>query len=333
MNKYFNTQLAQRYQSVPQQVRVMSEHWVERELYCPNCGAGLRASPNNNPVGDFGCYQCQELYELKSSSSSLKNQIADGAYSKKLEVLRGDRNPNFLFLSYCRSHFNVVNLVAVPKHFFVPEIIRPRKALAPAAKRAGWVGSVILLGQLPSSGKVYYIRDGVVSSKPRIMQAWHRVSFMREIAKPAAKSWTLDMMSCIDRLSKTEFTLAELYAFERELAARHPANTRVRAKIRQQLQFLRAMNYLENPAPGKYRLVPTTAEKLQPDSWTLNVKNCIASLANTRFTLQEIYAFDSRLQKQHPDNQHIKAKIRQQLQILRDQKYLVFLGNGKYERR
>jgi len=33
----------------------------------------------------------------------------------------------------------------------------------------------------------------------------------------------------------------------------------------------------------------------------------------------------------HPDNHHIKAKIRQQLQFLRDKGYLQFFGSGKYK--
>ncbi|MGC8581819.1 MAG: hypothetical protein ACP5MW_05710, partial [Thermoplasmata archaeon] len=38
------------------------------------------------------------------------------------------------------------------------------------------------------------------------------------------------------------------------------------------------------------------------------------------------------LAEKHPNNKHIKDKIRQQLQILRERGYLEFKGNGKYEK-
>jgi type II restriction enzyme len=48
------------------------------------------------------------------------------------------------------------------------------------------------------------------------------------------------------------------------------------------------------------------------------------------FTLVDVYNFESMLAKQHPGNRHIKDKIRQQLQFLRDKGYLEFIGRGKY---
>lgn len=40
------------------------------------------------------------------------------------------------------------------KHFFVSEIIEERKQLAPTARRARRIGSNILLGKIPESGKI-----------------------------------------------------------------------------------------------------------------------------------------------------------------------------------
>jgi len=36
------------------------------------------------------------------------------------------------------------------------------------------------------------------------------------------------------------------------------------------------------------------------------------------------------LRKKYPDNQHIKDKVRQQLQVLRDRGYLEFTSRGNY---
>ncbi|NPA74437.1 MAG: restriction endonuclease, partial [Epsilonproteobacteria bacterium] len=62
----------------------------------------------------------------------------------------------------------------------------------------------------------------------------------------------------------------------------------------------------------------------------LDIIKCIEKLDKQSFTLKDIYQFENYLQIKHPENKNIKAKIRQQLQILRDKKYLKFVGRGKY---
>lgn len=64
--------------------------------------------------------------------------------------------------------------------------------------------------------------------------------------------------------------------------------------------------------------------------WILDIMNCIDSLNTTEFSLQDIYNFESDLKIIHPDNKHIKDKIRQQLQFLRDKNYLNFISPGRY---
>lgn len=59
--------------------------------------------------------------------------------------------------------------------------------------------------------------------------------------------------------------------------------------------------------------------------------NCIDSLNKKEFSLQEVYNFESDLMVIHPENKHIKDKIRQQLQFLRDKNYLKFTSLGKYK--
>jgi len=59
--------------------------------------------------------------------------------------------------------------------------------------------------------------------------------------------------------------------------------------------------------------------------------NCIDTLKSQVFNLDDLYHFESELKILHPENNHIKDKIRQQLQFLRDKNYLEFLGNGRYK--
>jgi type II restriction enzyme len=64
--------------------------------------------------------------------------------------------------------------------------------------------------------------------------------------------------------------------------------------------------------------------------WTVDVLNVIRKLGMSRFSLADVYRFEAELQAAHPQNQHIRAKIRQQLQILRDLDLLRFNSPGQY---
>jgi len=56
-------------------------------------------------------------------------------------------------------------------------------------------------------------------------------------------------MKCIEDLHKEEFTLEEMYGFEKILKQKYPNNNFIKDKIRQQLQFLRDKSYLEFISP------------------------------------------------------------------------------------
>ena len=64
--------------------------------------------------------------------------------------------------------------------------------------------------------------------------------------------------------------------------------------------------------------------------WLLDIMRCIESLGKPNFKLDEVYAFEAELRTLHPENKHIKDKIRQQLQVLRDKGYLDFMSRGHY---
>ena len=70
----------------------------------------------------------------------------------------------------------------------------------------------------------------------------------------------------------------------------------------------------------------------QARRWLLSVMRCVERLGPT-FTLAEVYAFEGFLSACFPGNRHVRPKIRQQLQVLRDNGYLEFLGQGLYRRR
>ena len=70
--------------------------------------------------------------------------------------------------------------------------------------------------------------------------------------------------------------------------------------------------------------------RLEARGWALDVMKCIEKLKKPEFALADVYRFESLLQKRHPNNRHIRAKIRQQLQVLRDAGYLEFSRRGEY---
>ena len=51
------------------------------------------------------------------------------------------------------------------------------------------------------------------------------------------------------------------------------------------------------------------------------------------FTLDDVYAHEDELAALHPGNRHVRDKIRQQLQVLRDMGLLQFLSPGSYRLR
>ena len=66
--------------------------------------------------------------------------------------------------------------------------------------------------------------------------------------------------------------------------------------------------------------------------WLLDVLQCVNAVPTDEFTLNEMYAFEQTLEIKHPQNNNIRAKIRHQLQILRDKGFVEFLGNGHYKK-
>ncbi|MFH0731376.1 MAG: DpnI domain-containing protein [Candidatus Omnitrophota bacterium] len=252
MNINLNKHVAAAYKSASQKIRVLSEDWVGKEVFCPACGRCVCRYEHNRPVADFYCMDCKEEYELKSKKDHIGSKIVDGAYKTMIERLQSYNNPNLFLLNYNLKNFEVINFFVIPKHFFVPEIIEKRKPLSRLARRFGWVGCNISLQDIPPSGKIFYIKDRQIEPKNEILINWKKTLFLREEKEATTKGWILDVMNCVDRLDKQEFNLDEVYSFEKILQEKHPNNKHIKDKIRQQLQFLRDKGYLRFFGKGRY---------------------------------------------------------------------------------
>ena len=78
------------------------------------------------------------------------------------------------------------------------------------------------------------------------------------------------------------------------------------------------------------RLRPLESLNIEKRGWTLDVLNAVRSFGKNEFSLPDVYAHTDSLAKLHPKNAHVRDKIRQQLQVLRDLGLLEFLGGGSY---
>ena len=256
MNLFFDQSLAQKYRNPAQITRVLTEDWLGKNAYCPNCGTSpITAFQNNNPVGDFYCAVCSEQFELKSkNASAIGNQINDGAYHTMIERINAEDNPNFFFLSYQRTDFSVQQLVLIPKHFITTEMIVARKPLAAHARRAGWVGCTIDLSIVPQSGKILLVNNAQVMPRAQVQHQWREHLFLREQSHKH-RGWLMAVMKLLEHINSEKFSLQDMYAFEPALQKQFPNNRNIQAKIRQQLQILRDLHMIEFTARGQYRRI------------------------------------------------------------------------------
>jgi type II restriction enzyme len=241
MDLHFNLVLAENYKSGSQRSRVITEDWVAHNSYCPICGNPiLRHYENNRPVADFCCDNCKADFELKSKNcknGNLGHKVTDGEYSTMISRITSLRNPNFFFMTY-NDDFDVNNFIFVPNHFFVPDIIEARAPLAETARRAGWTGCNILVDEIPDSGKIYIVKNSAEIDKHEVLANYQRIEGLKT-NNLNSRGWLLDVLGCIDKLKSDDFTLDQMYSFDKLLKTKHPENNFVRDKIRQQLQLLR----------------------------------------------------------------------------------------------
>ena len=85
---------------------------------------------------------------------------------------------------------------------------------------------------------------------------------------------------------------------------------------------------------NKYRRVKSLAA-IEPRErgWTLDLLAAVRSLGKQSFTLADVYSLEREMAKLHPANRHVRDKLRQQLQVLRDARLLDFVSRGTYRLR
>jgi type II restriction enzyme len=67
--------------------------------------------------------------------------------------------------------------------------------------------------------------------------------------------------------------------------------------------------------------------------WLIEVMKCVESIGRSEFEIGDVYRFEEHMQRLYPGNMHVREKMRQQLQVLRDAGFIEFLGRGRYRRK
>ncbi len=145
------------------------------------------------------------------------------------------------------------------------------------------------------------------------------------------------------RLSEPEVVAAVTADFDRLANNRHAGRIGVRlldeidallCKLPPQPRFHVPLPHIATEDDEMEPVLEDGAAVMAPalDGWRKTVFQILDALPATHFALADAYAAVPALQKQYPDNTHIEAKIRQQLQQLRDTGLVKFLGGGKYRK-
>jgi type II restriction enzyme len=98
------------------------------------------------------------------------------------------------------------------------------------------------------------------------------------------------------------------------------------------------IDYVREGAPINPKVIRKRYASLRPleslgvkkRGWTLDVLNGIRSFGKREFSLADAYTLEGELRKLHPANRHVRDKIRQQLQVLRDLDFISFVRRGSY---
>lgn len=247
-------EVADGYKSPSQRARVISEAWAGENLFCPSCPSPtIEPLPPNTQAIDFRCPACAAAFQLKCQSRPFTSRITDAAYQAMVNAVRHEQTPNVWALHYDRIRWTVRELILIPHFALSLSCIERRKPLSSTARRKGWVGCNIVIGNLPPEARIRVVIDGIPTRSHLVREQY---GFLRPLAKVrhGARGWTLDVLRLIRSLPQEEFSLGDVYALRTELQRLHPENLHIEEKVRQQLQRLRDLGLIAFLGHGRYRL-------------------------------------------------------------------------------
>lgn len=252
--------LGSQYRNKSQVARVVTEAWAAANLYCLACPSDhLTITNPNTRVRDFSCPECGTSYQLKSKNGKHGRVAANSAYGPKIAAIDRGIAPHYAFLDYNGNSWTVTGLFVTPGHFITRSVVQSRKPLPDTARRAGWVGSNILLREIPQDGKITLVSESHARNPELVRGEWSKVAFLSSDTR-ASGGWGAEVLACVRLLQsetgEKDFTLQSFYSrFVGPLSRSHPDNHNVEAKIRQQLQVLRDGGILNFQGRGCYHII------------------------------------------------------------------------------
>jgi type II restriction enzyme len=235
-----------------------------------------------------------------------------------MNAIREDRTPNLLLMRYALATWEVCDLLLIPSFMFSESAVIKRPPLSSTARRAGWVGCNIALNRVPAEARIFLVRTTVCEP--------------RNAAVPAAGSGGVPPRE--RTRSETPRKPAGADACATNTVITSPEEVRAQFKrvkplkdisVTQRGWTLDVLNIVRRLVESRRRGDKSLKPTGQPESLRL-----LTSSPTNEFTTAEVYAFERELEKLHPDNRHVKDKIRQQLQVLRDAGLLLHVGRGEW---
>lgn len=247
-------QLGASYKNVRAGVRVITEAWGEENLYCASCASrSLRRCPSNTAGVDFTCPECGDPYQLKSLAQPPARRIPDAAYWVMRRLIRTGNAPSLFALHYSPYNWTVRNLLLIPRFAISLSAILRRRPTLPKGRNRPWVGCDYALERILLDARIPVVIDGRVVPSSEVRDQFRRLRPLKR-QRWYNRGWTMDVLKVARALGKPEFTLAEMYTRAEQLRRLHPDNRHVEEKIRQQLQRLRDLGFLEFVSRGTYRV-------------------------------------------------------------------------------
>jgi len=199
-------------------------------------------------------------------------------------------------MRYALATWEVRDLLLIPSFMFSESAVIKRKPLSSTARRAGWVGCNIDLHRIAPEARIAIVKT--------VFQGGTDILSVNSKHRPEA---------CATLITPPE----EVRARYTRLKPIREIKTTQRGWTLDVLNIVRRLVNSEGRAPRDPNISDKMGRRGTPPS--------------DSFTTADAYAFTRELEKLHPDNRHVKDKIRQQLQVLRDMGLLLHIARGEWK--
>ena len=213
-----------------------------------------------------------------------------------MNAIREDRTPNLLLMRFALATWEVRDPLVISSFMFSESAVIKRKPLAATARRAGWVGCNIALNRVPADARIEIIKTGRRRGDESLTEQSN------------------------ERLLTSSPTIIVPPEEVREKFRRVKPLKDI--SVTQRGWTLDVLNIVRRLVESRRRGHETPSKKSGID------QSLLTSSPTNEFATADVYAFTRELEKLHPDNRHVRDKIRQQLQVLRDLGLLLHVERG-----